>query len=214
MIDIFSDDVRRDPFPMYEAARGTGPGIRVPPPFDAWLLLDYQNVKRALQDHENFSNAVPAPPHWFIFSDPPQHTKMRALISRAFTPGTISNLEPRIRELSRRLLDQHTTRGEMDLAADYAVPLPMQVIAEMIGIPAADWLTFRRWSDSILKLSYSRSGGAEATIAREEFAAVHGEMNEYLAGMISARRAKPADDLLTRLIQAEVDGEQLTQAEI
>jgi len=214
MIDIFSDDVRRDPFAVYEAARAKGPVIRVPPPFDAWLFLDYQSVKRALQDQDSFSNAVPAPPHWFIFSDLPLHTKMRGLISRAFTPGTISNLEPRIRELSRRLLDENLRHGEMDLAADYAVPLPMQVIAEMIGNPVADWLTFRRWSDSILKLSYSRGGGPEANAARQEFVAVHGEMNEYLTEMISARRAKPADDLLTRLIHAEVDGERLTQAEI
>src|SRR6185369_825777 len=100
MIDIFSDDVRRDPFPIYDKARTTAPVLRVPPPFDAWLLFDYQNVKRALHDHEAFSSSVPAPPHWFIFSDPPIHTKMRGLISRAFTPSTISNLEPRIRELS------------------------------------------------------------------------------------------------------------------
>lgn len=102
----------------------------------------------------------------------------------------------------------------MDLATDYAVPLPMQVIAEMIGIPPSDWATFRRWSDSILKLSYTRSGGAEAAVAHQEFLAVHSEMNEYLSHMLSARAANPADDLLTRLIHAEIDGERLTQAEI
>lgn len=214
MIDIFSDDIRRDPFPVYEMARKISPVVRVPPPFDAWLLLDYAGVKRALQDHEAFSSAVPAPKHWFIFSDPPIHTKMRALISRAFTPGTISNLEPRIRELSRRLLEEAQKRGEMDLAVDYAVPLPMQVIAELIGIPPADWSTFRRWSDSILKLSYTRSGGPEAELAQREFAAVHGEMGEYLKTMIAARTTAPKDDLVTRLVHAEVDGERLSHAEI
>ena len=113
------------------------PVVRVPPPFDAWVILDYEGVKRALSDHETFSSRVPAPRNWFLFSDPPSHTKSRALISRAFTPRSIAGLEPRIRELSRRLLDSVIDRGEMDLAVEFAVPLPMMVIAEMIGIPAA-----------------------------------------------------------------------------
>jgi cytochrome P450 len=214
MIDIFSDDIRRDPYPLYRQLRAASPVLRVPPPFNAWLIFDYDGVKRALHDHEAFSSAVPAPPHWFLFSDPPVHTKMRALIARAFTPATVSNLEPRIRELSRQLLDQALPAGAMDLAVDYAVPLPMQVIAEMIGIPPADWMTFRRWSDSILKLSYSRGGGAEALVARAEFGVVHAEMNAYLSEMIRLRTQSPANDLLTRLLQAEVDGEKLSQAEI
>ena len=86
MFDIFSDDNRRNPYPLYEQMR-SGPGVfHVPPPFDAWLIFDYEGVKRALADHESFSSAVPAPPNWFIFFDPPRHTKQRALISRAFTP--------------------------------------------------------------------------------------------------------------------------------
>ncbi len=214
MIDIFSDDIRRDPYQLYRQLRAASPVLRVPPPFNAWLIFDYDGVKRALHDHEAFSSVVPAPPHWFIFSDPPVHTKMRALIARAFTPGTVSNLEPRIRELSRKLLDQALPAGAMDLAGDYAVALPMQVIAEMIGIPPADWMTFRRWSDSILKLSYSRGGGAEALAARAEFGVVHAEMNAYLTEMIRLRTQSPANDLLTRLLQAEVDGEKLSQAEI
>src|SRR5439155_14942389 len=93
-------------------------------------------------------------PPWFIFLDPPRHTRMRSLIQRAFTPGTVAALEHRIRELSRHLIDQVIERGEMDMAADFSVPLPMMVIAQMLGVPAADWLQFKRWSDSILKLSY------------------------------------------------------------
>jgi len=116
---------------------------------------------------------------------------LRALISRAFTPKVVANLEPRIRELSRELLDRVTARGEMDLAVDYSVPLPMKVIAEMIGIPIQDWPRFNRWSECILKLSYTRSGGAEAAQAGVEFAAVTAEMNEYLAEMSAQRRTTP-----------------------
>src|SRR5207302_2162393 len=84
----------------------------------------------------------------------------------------------------------------------------------MIGVPPGDWARFKRWSDGILELSYARTGGEEAAEAGREFNAVTGEMNEYLGEMIAQRRAKPEEDLLTRLIQAEMDGERLSQEEI
>ncbi len=213
-MNLFSDDMRRNPYPVYDQLRSTSPVFRVPPPFDAWLILDYEGVKRALNDHDAFSSRVPAPKDWFIFFDPPRHTKLRGLISKAFTPRVVANLEPRIRDLSRQLLDPVIERGEMDLAADYAVPLPMKVIAEMIGFPAEEWPRFKRWSDGILKISYTRSGGEEAAAGMNEFVAVTAEMSAYLTDTIARRRAAPKDDLLTRLIEAEVDGERLTPAEI
>jgi cytochrome P450 len=214
MIDVFSDDARRNPYPLYERLRRNSPVLYVPPPFDGWLVFDYDGAKRALNDHESFSSSVPAPRHWFIFFDPPAHSKLRGLISRAFTPNSIAALESYIRELSRELLEQTLARVEFDIAAEFSVPLPMKVIARMIGIPPADWARFKRWSDSILKLSYARSGGDEAALARSEFAAVTAEMNEYLGDMIAQRKAAPQDDLLTRLVEAEVDGEHLAQEEI
>lgn len=214
MIDIFSDEVRRDPFALYDQFR-SGPGVvHVPPPFDAWLIFDYEGVKWALSDHEAFSSAVPAPRNWFIFFDPPRHTKLRALISRAFTPRVIADVEPRIRTLSRELLHPAIERGEFDLAADFSVPLPMKVIAGMIGIPDSDWPRYKRWSDSMLKLSYARSGGEEAGETLREFNAVTAEMSDYLANMLAERRASPQDDLLTRLIEAEIDGQRLTADEL
>ena len=211
---MFSDEMRRDPYAMYERMRSASPVLRVPPPFDAWLIFDYEGVKRALSEPDVFSSRVPAPPNWFTFFDPPRHTKLRALIMRAFSPRVVANLEPLIVELSRQLLNNAIERGEMDLAADYSVPLPMKVIAHMIGIPGADWLRFKGWSDAILKLSYARSGGPDAQQAHAQFTAVTAEMSDYLADMIAQRRAGPADDLLTRLIGAEVDGDCLTHQEI
>jgi len=212
-VNLFSDDIRRNPYPLYDQLRASSPVLRVPPPFDAWMIFDYDGVKWVLNDHETFSSRVPAP-QWFIFFDPPAHTKLRALISRAFTPKMIANLEPRIRELSHELLDQAVKRDEMDLAADFSVPLPMKVIAGMIGIPLADWARYKRWSDVILRLSYTRSGGEEAESALRDFTAVTAEMDAYLADMIHERRQAPQDDLLTRLIEAEVDGERLSPQEI
>jgi len=104
--------------------RTQAPALYFPPPFDSWLIFDYEGVKRALNDHETFSSAVPAPPHWFIFTDPPVHSKLRALISRAFTPRMVAEIEPLIHDLSRQLLDRAIEREEMDLAEDFAVPLP------------------------------------------------------------------------------------------
>src|SRR5437667_2832025 len=166
MINFLSADVRRNPYPAYDQMRRASPLLHIPA-FDAGLVFDYEGVKQALNDHEAFTSRVG--PEWLLFSDPPRHTKLRALIMRAFTPGVVASLEPRIRELSRELLDQSIERGEMDLAADYAVPLPLMVIAEMIGIPLADRPLFKRWSDAILNLSDSVSGAEEAGKAATEF---------------------------------------------
>jgi cytochrome P450 len=213
MMNLFSDEMRRNPYPVYDQIRTACPVFHVAP-FDAWLIFDYEAVKRVLSDHDTFSNGVPAPENWFIFFDPPRHTRLRALITRAFTPRSVANLEPRIRELSRGLLNRTVERGEMDLAADFAVPLPMRVIAEMLGIPAEDLPRYKRWSDEILKLSYSLFRGPDEARAVGEYRAATAEMKTYLPGLLAQRRAAPRDDLLTRLLQAEVEGERLTEEEI
>ncbi|MDB6130580.1 MAG: cypA9 [Verrucomicrobiales bacterium] len=209
--------MRRNPFPVYDQMRSVSPVFKVPPPFNMWMVFDYENVKRVVNDHETFSSRVPAPDNWFLFFDPPQHSKLRALISRAFTPKSIASLEGRIRKLSSQLLDDALVDNELDLAAKYSVPLPMKVIAEMIGIPTSDWALFRDWSDTMLKLSYSMRGmekDAEAVNALAAFRTVTLEMDAYLASMIGQRRTEPCGDLLTRLIEAEVDGEKLKHNEI
>jgi cytochrome P450 len=211
MLTLFSEAMRRDPYPVYQQMRSTSPVLYVPP-FDSWLLFDYESVKRAMNDHEAFSSRVG--PEWLLFLDPPRHTQLRALISKAFTPRMVANLEPRIRELSRDLINQTIERGEMDLAADYSAPLPMSVIAEMIGIPIADRPRFQRWSDAILRLSDDLLGNDDGKRAVNDFRAVTVEMDAYLADLAGQRRAKPLDDLLTRLVGAEVEGERLSHKEI
>jgi cytochrome P450 len=206
--------MRCNPYPVYDQLRGTTPVFHVPAPFDAWLIFDYEGVWRALRDHDTFSSKVPSPPNWFLFLDPPRHTKLRGLIARAFTPRVVANLEPFIRRLSQELLDAVTQGGEMDLVADYAAPLPITVIAELIGMSGVDLPRFKRWSDGILKISYTRSGAEAASAALQEFGEVTAEMDNYLTELIARRQAAPEDDLITRLIEAEVDGERLTQPEI
>jgi cytochrome P450 len=213
MLDLFSDDARRNPYPFYEQLRSATPVV-VEPVSGRWMVFDYAGVKRVLAEHGEFSSRYG--PDWMSFADPPRHTKLRALISQAFTPRSIANLEPRIGELSRELLDRVIERGEMDMAADFAIPLPMMVIAEMLGIPVADRPKFRQWNNVMVEMSYTigRPGGAESNSAVAAFMAVHGEMSQYTAVMVAQRRESPKDDLFTRLAFAEVDGERLTPQEI
>src|SRR5947208_4108206 len=169
--------MRRDPNPVYDRLRASSHVVHLAA-FDLCMILDYDSVRRALTDHAVFSSDlshVPAqgnPGEWFLFFDPPRHTKLRALISKAFAPRVVANLEPRIRELSRQLLDQRIEGGAMDLAADFAVPLPMLVIAEMLGVPVADWPRYKRWSDVILKLANTFSRDEEAATTLNEYRAV------------------------------------------
>jgi cytochrome P450 len=218
-MDLFSDEMRRNPYPVYEQIRSSSPVFHLQP-FDLWMIFDFEGVKRALVEHEAFSSDLSHAPgsgnpgEWFIFFDPPRHTKLRALISKAFTPRVIVNLEPRIRELSRQLLDERIERGEMDVAADFSVPLPMLVITEMLGVPVADWPRYKRWSDVILKLANTFSRDEAAAKAIDEYRAVTAEMRGFMPELIAQRRAAHQDDLLTRLVEAEVDGERLTQEEV
>lgn len=208
-MDIFSDDHRRDPYPLYARMRGADGVFKVPPPFDAWMICDYDGVKRVLQDHASFSSRVPAPDHWFIFEDPPTHTPLRALISNALTQRVTSELEPLVRELSRSLLDQVVHRGDLDLASDFAIPLATNVIAHVMGVPTADWPRFRSWSDTILKISYARGSNDEARAVLGEFATVTSAMNDYVTAVIAERRRSPQDDVLSRLAAAELRGQRL-----
>lgn len=215
-MNLFSEEMRRNPYPAYAQMREASPLLH-----DAesglWMIFDYDGVKRALNDQEAFSSRH-GPAEWLVFLDPPRHSKLRTLISQAFTPRAVASLEQRIGKLSRELLDENIESGEMDLAADYAVQLPMLVIAEMLGIPVSDRSQFKRWNDVMVKMSYTvtagKSGGEETARVMKEFIAVTVEMNEYLTDLLAQRQAAPKDDLLTRLIQAEVEGARLTQEEI
>ncbi|HLK46706.1 MAG TPA: cytochrome P450 [Bryobacteraceae bacterium] len=217
-MNFVSEETRRNPFPDYERMRESAPVFQ-DPHTGMWMIFDYDGVKRALNENEEFSSNLWATanqptPQWLIFFDPPRHTKLRALIMRAFTPRMVAGLEPRIRQLSGELLDRLGDGEQIDLAAGYSVPLPLMVIAEMIGVPASDWPRFRCWSDIILRLSFTGFDSEEVQRIRGEYSAMTEEMKTYLPLLIAQRRAAPADDLLTRLVEAEVDGERLSEDEI
>jgi cytochrome P450 len=217
-MNFFSDDFRRNPFPAYDQLRAASPVLHVPNP-DLWMIFDYDGVKQAMTDHEAFSSnpskASSPAPRWLVFFDPPRHTKLRSLIMRAFTPRMVANLEPRIQEISHELIDRALENGETDIVGEFAEPLPMMVIAGMLGIPSGEWRRFRRWSDVIVtSSSLAIPGGAQWAATAADMALVTAEMKDSLKEWIGERRAAPKDDLLTALIQAEVDGERLSEEDL
>jgi cytochrome P450 len=150
----------------------------------------------------------------FVRMDPPQHRKLRTLVSQAFTPRVVAGLEPRIAELTTELLDRAGER--FDLIDALAYPLPVIVIAELLGIPTSDQRLFRSWADVLLSQEVDpdqslqeASGEAVAAVAP-----TMREMNAYFLDHIRSRRADPGTDLTSKLVQAEVDGERLVDEEI
>jgi cytochrome P450 len=216
--DLLGDEGRRNPCAVYAQLQSAP--VQHLPDAGLWLILDYDGVKRALSDSDTWSSRAAAsggqPLDWLIFQDPPRHAVLRALVLRAFTPRAVAALEPRIRALSRELLARAIDRGQIDLCAELSIPLPLLVIAEMIGIPIADRPRFRGWSEVILGLSdtVSAGGGPEAERAVGQFRRASAEMRAYLTELLEARRTQPRDDLLSRLAAAEIDGVRLTGDEI
>ncbi len=219
MLDLFSDEMRRNPYPTYDRLRAASPVVHLAA-FDLWMILDYDGVRRALTDHAVFSSDlshVPGqgnPGEWFLFFDPPRHTRLRALIAKAFTPRVVTDLEPRIRELSRQLLDKMIGCGEVDLVEEFSGPLPMRVIAELLGILAEDWPRYRRWSDAILAIANTFARGEETDRIFAQYRAVTEEMRVALPELIEQVRSARPEALLAGLVEAEVGGERLTPREI
>lgn len=221
-MDLFAISNRRDPYPLYDQLRARSPVLHIPaatgdPGAALWAVLGYDAVKRVLSDHQAFSAEVGAVRgnsfEWLLFMDPPRHTQLRATISRAFTARTIAGLEPRIRALAAGLLDAVMDRGELDLVAELAAPLPMMVIAELLGLPIGDWRRLVGWSEAIVNLGNTIAGG-DGAAAAAEFARADAEMAEYLGAVVAARRAHPTDDVISRLATAEVGGDALAEGEI
>ena len=190
-----------------------------------WHVLGHPEAGAVLSDPAVFSSDLtvlrPAQDDLALFQrgnfvqmDPPQHRKLRTLVSQAFTPRVVADLEPRIAELTTQLLDEVDER--FDLIDALAYPLPVIVIAEMLGVPASDRPLFRRWADVLFSQDVDpdqslRSASEQAVTA---VAPTMREMNAYFLDHIRSRRAGPGRDLTSKLVQAEVDGERLADEEI
>ena len=148
---------------------------------------------------------------WAVFTDPPKHTRLRALMNRAFTTRAVERLRPRIAEIVDELLARVRERGEMDLIRDFAYPLPIAVIGDMIGVPAADRDALKTWSDDLATFV----GSAVATPDKYERAAVSlAAMQDYFRRLLAARRRAPREDLASALLAAEEQDDRLSEDEI
>ncbi|WP_203671579.1 cytochrome P450 [Catellatospora methionotrophica] len=192
--------------------------------YGAYHVFRYADIARVLSDPAVFSSDLTGlvPPQEevdlfsrgnFVRMDPPQHTTMRRIVSRAFTPRVVAGLAPRIETITNELLDQVAGQDRADLVQALAYPLPVTVIAELIGVPAADRDTFRRWADGLLSAQVPETVIPDEKTMQQAGARLRG-MIDYLLAHIRQRRASPADDLTNALIEAEVDGARLTDEEI
>ncbi|MFI1734610.1 cytochrome P450 [Streptomyces acidicola] len=191
----------------------------------AWQVFSYEDYNTVSTNPQifssDFSPVFPVPkelallmgPGTFGGIDPPRHGPLRKLVSQAFTPRRMAALEPRIEEINRRLLADLGERTEIDVVKDLAYPLPVTVIAELLGVPAEDQDLFREWVDVILN-----NEGMEYPNLPDDFAETMGpaikEWAAYLYAKIAEKRERPADDLMSGLIESEVDGRRLTDEEI
>ncbi|WP_242886352.1 cytochrome P450 [Actinomadura litoris] len=189
-----------------------------------WHVFRHADVERVLDDARTFSSdfspLMPAQEDVDRFikgnilrKDPPQHRKLRTLVSKAFTPRVVARLEPRVAAITDELLDAMGGAERIELVADLAYPLPVTVIAELLGIPAGDRPTFGRWADSLVAPE-SQTGFIPNAERTQAMAVVMREMNAYCLEHIRSRRARPRDDLTSALVAAEVDGERLEDEEI
>jgi cytochrome P450 len=211
-----------DPYPVYQQMRDQTPTeliflpagvvLGLDEPLKAWALMKYPDVYNALRDHESFSSARNPlvekgifPRLVLIADDPPRHTRFRRLVNKAFTLKRIEALEPWITQVANEQLHE-MGRGEVDVVQSYTIPLPVKVIARLLGIPGEEYPTFKRWSDAFIS--------ALVSISLEERMTNTQEMVAYFGKIATARRAQGAEDLITALVEAAVDGESLEEWEI
>lgn len=191
-----------------------------------WNVYGYPETHRILSDPTTFSSDVTrVVPEADEFSqgnlvrlDPPEHTKLRKLVSHAFTPKVVNDLQPRIASLTHELLDALDGQDRMEMVNDLAYPLPVIVIAELLGVPAEDRGLFKQWVDAMFESSSDglslRNPSEEELRGREVAVDQVRQLGDYLREHAERRRSRPGADLLTKLVEAEVDGERLTMDEV
>lgn len=228
--DLFSPAFKANPFPTFAALREHEPiyAHTAPDGRTIWYVTRYEDVAAVLRDGDRFGkdprHAQPAAadvPHRrapagrpqqsinqnMLFSDPPDHTRLRALVSQAFTPRRVLAMSNRIHETAEQLIDRMQRDDQRDVIAAYALPLPVIVISDMLGIPAADRDAVAVWSQAIISPG---SRGLNYSARKRNVRA----FMEYLRDLFARRQADPQDDLITALVQAETGGQRLSESEL
>jgi len=215
----YAYEIHEDPYPTYARLRSEAPVYRNEE-FDFWALSRHVDVLAAFRNVDGFSNAqgVSLDPSAFgpnahkmmsfLALDPPRHTRMRSLVGKKFTPSKVAGMEDRIRAIALEHLEPALERGSFDFIADYAGRLPMDVISELVGVPAADRVELRRLADLVV---HREDGLFDVPQAGMDAALT---LVGYYQGMVDERRVVPRDDLTSELLEAELDGDKLTDEEV
>ncbi len=209
--------ILEDPYPLYKRMRETDPVHRMRL-MEAWVVTRYKHVDQVLRDHVRFSSAIQqkvAIPEGagtvsLLNLDPPEHTRLRSLVSEAFTHSSVHRLRPRIESIAERLLDRVAGRERFELVSSFAHPLPVMVMAEMLGVPKEDTERFEAWSNDVIasvdpfltKEEERRAGRARQALV------------EYFGQMLEVRRREPTDDIISALLAARETGDRLSPEEL
>ena len=223
--ELFTWEFAANPYPAYAWLREHAPVHRavLPSGVEAWLVTRYADARQALADprlskdpgnhsaqaHRSGRVGIPGERSADLMThllniDPPDHTRLRRLVSKAFTPRRVALFEPRVREITDRLIDGFAGRGEADLIHEFAFPLPIYAICDLLGVPAEDQDDFRDWAGMMIRHGGGPRGGVGRAVKR---------MRTYLAELIHRKRADLGDDLISDLIRAGDHGEHLTENE-
>jgi cytochrome P450 len=234
VFDLGNTATNADPFPEFARLRQEDP-VHWSPAMKAWIVTRYDDVRRvALNNREvsadrltpffkanaefqrgGIENLVRYLNHWMVFRDPPDHTRLRRLFNKVFTPTAVENLRPNIEDIVGLLLDgmaAKSARGEsVDYIADFAYPLPATVIMDMLGVPRADLRDVKLWSDDIaLFIGTAQVAGNKYLRAEAGARAMAG----YFRGLVEARTAAPTDDMISKLVLARDENDALSTDEI
>jgi cytochrome P450 len=228
--DLLAPDVIADPYAYYGRIRDTEP-VRFNRRWGGWLITRYDDVHLAFRDHHHFSSdrmatlSAELPPadrdrfgtlirylaKWFVFADPPYHTRARMLVNKAFSPTSAERLRGRTRALIDDLLQPVRPAGQMEFVGAFAQHLPVMVIAESMGVPVEHRMMIKEWSEEISGLFFIKANEPDR---RERSQRGLERLIEYLAPLVRERRAHPKDDLISALVRAEERGDLLSEEEV
>lgn len=226
-VQIASSAFKANPHPFYARLRAEAPvcRVRLPDKQEAWLITRYDDVLALLKDRrfakdrrnaltpEQLTRQPWIPPMLVPLTrnmldlDEPDHGRLRGLVHKAFTPRRIELMSARIQVLSDTLLDKAESRGKLDLISDYALPLPVAVIADLLGVPVGDRMKFARWSNTMLK---NTASAWNMVLSIPDVLA----FLRYIRWLVRLRRANPQDDLISELVLAEEAGDHLSEDEL
>ncbi|WP_371636283.1 cytochrome P450 [Streptomyces zaomyceticus] len=223
--ELFTWEFASDPYPAYAWLRERAPVHRttLPSGVEAWLVTRYADARQALADqrlsknpahhdespHAKGKTGIPGERKAELMThllniDPPDHTRLRRLVSKAFTPRRVAEFAPRVQELTDRLIDSFVEKGSADLIHEFAFPLPIYAICDLLGVPEEDQDDFRDWAGMMIRHGGGPRGGVARSVKK---------MRGYLAELIHRKREEPGDDLISGLIKASDHGEHLTENE-